>query len=145
MKNILCAIDFSDNSDAVIKQAKQLATYSGAKLWILHVAAPEPDFVGYTVGPSQERDWRALVLKKEHRIIQKYAKQAEEEGIDTSPLLVEGPTVQTILKKIDKFEIDLVVLGTHGHGSLYSMVIGSTSQSLANKCPIPLLMVPSKN
>ena len=72
-------------------------------------------------------------------------RQAEEEGIDTSPLLVEGPTVQTILKKIDKFEIDLVVLGTHGHGSLYSMVIGSTSQSLANKCPIPLLMVPSKN
>ena len=143
MKNILCAIDFSDNSDVVIQQAKQIAKAFSAKLWILHVAAPEPDFVGFAVGPQNERDWRAMVLKKEHRIIQKYALQVEEEGIVVSPLLVEGQTVETILRKIDKFEIDLLVIGTHGHGALYSMVIGSTSKALANKSPIPTLLVPA--
>ena len=95
------------------------------------------------MGPQNERDWRAMVLKKEHRIIQKYALQVEEEGIVVSPLLVEGQTVETILRKIDKFEIDLLVIGTHGHGALYSMVIGSTSKALANKSPIPTLLVPA--
>ncbi|NOR45584.1 MAG: universal stress protein, partial [Candidatus Delongbacteria bacterium] len=55
MKNILAPIDFSDVSEKVIFEAAEFAKAFSCKLWLLHVAAPEPDFVGYTVGPKEER------------------------------------------------------------------------------------------
>jgi len=50
MQNILVAIDFSPISQTVLDAAAKLARSLGSKLWVLHVAAPEPDFVGYDPG-----------------------------------------------------------------------------------------------
>ena len=118
MKNILCAIDFSEFSKELVELAAAQAAAFECKLWLLHVAEPEPDFVGYTIGSKHDRDWRALTLRKEHRMIQDFAKELESRDLDVTPLLVAGPTVETILRKIGKFEIDLVIMGTHGHGPL---------------------------
>ncbi|MDA3884759.1 MAG: universal stress protein [Candidatus Delongbacteria bacterium] len=144
MKNILAPIDFSDVSEKVIFQAAELAKEFSCKLWLLHVAAPEPDFVGYSVGPQEERDWRALTLQNEHRYIQEKALFLEKEGIKVTPLLVEGETISIILGKIDKFDIDMVVMGTHGHGKLYSLIVGSVSQGVLQKTTVPVLLVPAR-
>ncbi|NOR45926.1 MAG: universal stress protein [Candidatus Delongbacteria bacterium] len=144
MKNILAPIDFSDVSEKVIFEAAELAKVFSCKLWLLHVAAPEPDFVGYTIGPKEERDWRALTLHNEHKYIQEKALFLEKEGIQVTPLLVQGVTVDTILKKIDKFDIDMVVMGTHGHGALYSLVAGSVSNGVVQESKVPVMLVPSK-
>ena len=45
----------------------------GSKIWLVHIAAPDPDFVGYEVGPQYIRDHRADELKKEHKLVKKYA------------------------------------------------------------------------
>ena len=50
MKEILAAVDFSDYSDAVVSRAASLALAFGANVTLLHVAAPDPDFVGYGIG-----------------------------------------------------------------------------------------------
>ena len=68
----------------------------------------------------------------------------ENEGIRVTPLLVQGETIATILRKIDKFEIDMVVMGTHGHGKLYSLIVGSVSNGVVQKSKIPVMLVPSK-
>ena len=56
---ILAAIDFSPISDRVLALASELAEKTGASLVVLHAAAPDPDFVGYEVGPQYVRDDRA--------------------------------------------------------------------------------------
>jgi nucleotide-binding universal stress UspA family protein len=144
MENILCPIDFSKITERVIAEAVKISEAFSCKLWLLHVAAPDPDFVGYSVGPQHERDWRALDLRKEHRFIQEQAIAIEKKGIDVTPLLVEGATIETILNKIKKFNIDMVVMGTHGHGSLYSMLMGSVSTGVLKSTKCPILFVPLK-
>ena len=56
MKNIVAAIDFSERSEAVLRIASDHARAFEAHLWLVHVAAPEPGFVGYDGGPQSVRD-----------------------------------------------------------------------------------------
>ena len=49
MKTILVTIDFDKSDQMLIDKAFQMAEVFGSKIWILHIAAPDPDFVGYEV------------------------------------------------------------------------------------------------
>ncbi|GAB5525882.1 MAG: hypothetical protein Roseis2KO_37540 [Roseivirga sp.] len=72
IKQILVAVELTPEDTATLSMAINLAKAFSAKLWLLHVAQPDPEFVGYEVGPQYIRDSRAEELRREHRLIQKY-------------------------------------------------------------------------
>lgn len=141
--NIIVPIDFSDVTERVLREASIAALARGAKIWLLHVAMPEPDFVGFEGGPDVVRDQVAKEFREEHRQVQGYADQLTSEGIDVTALLVQGPTVQTILEEADRHDADLIVMGSHGHGTLYQMIVGSVSEGVLRKTRCPVLLVPA--
>lgn len=53
---ILTAIDLSAASDQVLTAARQQASQTSAEVWLIHVAEPNPAFVGYEAGPQVVRD-----------------------------------------------------------------------------------------
>ncbi len=55
MKNILVGIDFHKETQVLISESAKLAKAFGAKVWLIHVAPPEPDFVGYDVAAIYPR------------------------------------------------------------------------------------------
>jgi len=69
MKNILVSIDFDEHTEQLINRTAELAGKYNSIVWILHVAAPDPDFVGLEVGPQYIRDHKAAELKKEHKLL----------------------------------------------------------------------------
>ena len=143
MRNILAAVDFSPVTKHVIDRAAELARGLGAKLWLVHVAAPEPIFVGYDAGPQTVREHRAVELHAEHRDLQAKAEELRGKGLEATALLVQGPTVETLLAEAERLEIDLFVVGSHGHGRLYDVLVGSTSDGLLRRAGRPVLVVPS--
>lgn len=143
MKNILAAIDFSPVSDAVIEQATGLAEAFGAALWLLHVAAPDPDFVGYEPGPQSVRQSVAAGLHDEHRRLQERSAALRERGVDCTALLVQGSTPDTIVREADRLGVDVVVLGSHGHGVIHRALVGSVSEHVLHHANRPLLIVPA--
>lgn len=140
--NILVCIDFSDSTAKVVSNAEKLAKAVSAKLWILHVAEPEPDFVGYAPGPQYIRDSLAEQFHQEHRQIQEIAEKMREEGLEATALLIQGPTVEVILKTAKKIEADTIVIGTHGKGAVYHLVVGSVSETVIQKAECPIFVVP---
>ncbi len=52
MKNILVTINFDKNEKILLEKSVQFANAFNSKLWLMHIAAPEPDFVGYEIGPN---------------------------------------------------------------------------------------------
>lgn len=84
MKNIVVAVDFSEETERVIEAARELASAFSAKLWLVHAAAPDPDFVGYRAGPQSVRDAVANELREEHRLLQQLADGLRGTGIDTT-------------------------------------------------------------
>lgn len=142
MKNILVTIDFEEKGQILIDKAAEIAAQFNAKLWLVHVAAPDPDFIGYDVGPQYIRDVLAKDLRNEHQLLQEFAKQLKEKNIVSEGLLVQGTTIETIVELTKKLEIDLIVIGKHKHGFFHKMFMVGTEESLVEKSNIPVLIVP---
>jgi nucleotide-binding universal stress UspA family protein len=68
----------------------------------------------------------------------------KEQGLQAEALLVQGPTTETLLEEVERLQIDLIVMGSHGRGGLYKAFVGSVSEQVLDKSPVPVLIVPSK-
>jgi nucleotide-binding universal stress UspA family protein len=141
--NILAAIDFSAVSDEVVALAGRLSRAAGDRVWLLHVAAPDPAFLGWQAGPQSTRDARAEALRSEHRDLQSRAEALRGSGLEATALLVQGGTVETILAEAERLHAELIVVGSHGRGALGRALLGSVSEGLVRRSALPVLVVPS--
>jgi nucleotide-binding universal stress UspA family protein len=139
----LACIDLSESTERVISKVLKISKASSATLWLLHIAEPKPDFVGYDVGPQSVRDSLSEMYHREHRQIQEIAERIRTENIETTALLVQGPTVDTILKEATKIKADMIIVGTHGRGAMYQLLLGSVSEGILHKATCPVLAVPT--
>ena len=142
--NILAPIDFSDATGAVVDQAAKLAKALDAKVWLIHAAVPEPDFVGYEVGPEYIRDSAARHLREEHQKLGEYQEKLRQGDVEVTAMLVPGEATDKILQEARRLEADLIVLGSHGHGALYNLLAGSVCQGVLSKAACPVVIVPSR-
>ena len=142
--SVVVAVDFSTGTDRVLSEAVQVARSRGAAMWLIHVAEPEPDFIGFEAGPDVVRDQVAEESREEHRQLAELAETAREQGVEVTPLLIQGPIVQTILNEAEKHSADMIVMGTHGHGVVYQVLVGSLSEGVIRSATCSVLLVPVK-
>jgi len=142
MKNILVTVEFEEKSNLLLEMATEMALKFNAKVWLVHVAAPEPDFIGYSTGPQYIRDTLAQDLREEHRMIQGFADNMKTKGIDAEGLLVQGATTDVIVEEANKLNVDLIIIGHHKHGFIYNLFMVSTDDSLIENSNIPVLTIP---
>ncbi|MCM8568968.1 universal stress protein [Gramella jeungdoensis] len=142
LKNIMVAVDFNDSIGELMVYAEGLAEKFNSKIWVLHVADPEPDFVGYEPGPQYIRDIKAEEYREEHQNLQEVCKNFINEDIESEALLIQGSTVETVLEEAKKLNIDLLIVGTHKHSFLHNLLQESVSMELIKKAEIPMLTIP---
>ena len=145
MKRIIASVDHSAQTDSVILCATSVAKAFSAQLILLHVADPEPDFVGFAPGPKTVRDARAEKFREHHRDLQRRAKDIQNQGVDAEAFLVQGSTIETILERAEHLQADLLILGSGGHGAVYRTLLGSTSEGVLRRAHIPVLVVPPRH
>ena len=143
MKTILAAVDFSPVTADVVARSAELARAFGAALWLVHVAAPDPDFVGYDSGPQSVRRTVAAELHETHRRLQEQSAALRADGLECTGLLVQGSTPETIVREAERLQADLVVLGSHGYGALRRALLGSVSEHVLHHAHRPLLILPA--
>jgi nucleotide-binding universal stress UspA family protein len=141
----LVAVDLSDLTEIVIEEAQKIAKPLNAKIWLVHIAQPDPEFVGWEAGPQSERDSVASKFHAEHVTLQKYAEELRTDGIDCVALLTQGETVKNILKEAKKLSVDMIIIGSHGKGATMRFLVGSTSEGVLHNSPIPMLIIPTHN
>lgn len=130
LKSILVAYDFSDYSDKALECAIMLAKVFEARIWLIHVADPEPDFVGFGAGPDAVRKNVANELKDDHRRLQLIAEGIEDNDIQITPISIQGSIVETINAQAQKLDADLIVIGHKGKNKLETALIGSVSKQI---------------
>jgi len=151
---LLVGVDLSESTETLVQQAEKLATAVSAKVWLLHVAKPdsadfyiagyEPYTSGLEEDPQSLRDSLAKRFREEHRRIQEIADRLRKAGLDATALLVQGATVETILKEASKLEVNMIVVGSHGQGALYQFLVGSVSEGVLRKSTCPVVVVPTR-
>nr|WP_255702598.1 universal stress protein [Fulvivirga ulvae] len=55
---------------------------------------------------------------------------------------MQGPTVEMLKEEVGKLQIDLLIIGSHKHGLLYEMFVGSTTIDMVKKHSIPMMIIP---
>ena len=65
----------------------------------------------------------------------------EGHGIGASYLSEIGPASDLIARTADAGRYDLLMMGSHGHGALSSLVLGSVANKVLSHCRTPLLLV----
>lgn len=141
MKTIVAAIDFSDATDHVVETAVEQAKAFGAKLHLVHVLEPEPAYTAYGFTPDEFPAMHAF-----HEEARKRATKRLEEvaaGVDgVERHLAEGSPLHALLEYVKKNGIDFVILGSHGHGMVASLLLGSVAEGMVRKAVVPTLIVP---
>lgn len=140
--NVLVAVDFSPVIERQLRVVGRVC--AGADVVVLHVAEPNPAFVGFEGGPGEVRDQIAAEFREEHRAVQALADRLRNDGIDATALLVQGPTAATILEQARRAESDVIVVGSHGRSAVYDLIAGSVSAEVIRKSDVPVLVVPSR-
>ena len=142
MKLLVC-VDLSESTEIIVNKIEGITKAIPAKVWLLHNAVPEPDFVDFKVDPLAARESLAKKFHVEHRQIQELASRMRKAGVETTALLVHGATVDTILKEASDLEVDMIVVGSHGRGAMYQLLMGSVSEAVLHKSRFPVLVVPT--
>jgi len=142
--NILVAVDLSGASQKILKYVKTLASDLSAKVWLLYAEKPDLGFVGFGPGRSQSvSDKVAHDFKEKCEELQHEVDKLQNSGIDVESLLVQGTAVEVILDEANKLNIDLIVVGSHGHGAVYHLMVGSVSEGVLHRSTCPVLVVPT--
>jgi nucleotide-binding universal stress UspA family protein len=160
MKCILVPIDFSDVTPPVIDLARKLAKALDAEIHLVHAkeitAAATPGTLGYglagmpELAPMSGLPVPALepmpeTIPEDEGKTSKLAKWQEEiaqDGIKVSLHEPAGVVAEEILNQADALNADLIVMGTHGHGAMYNLLVGSTTKGVLKHSTRPVLLVP---
>ena len=164
VKHILYATDLSENARYAFAYAVSLANLYGAKITFFHALPDVPPLLDATVvGYVSSDQWegikqqhvqeaqKSLTGKRSDRhaiqeVLHQFSADAKQgpEGNNFESdeiIVVRGNPVELILKTADEKNCDLIVMGTHGHGSLADAMMGSTARRVLRRSRQPVLVV----
>jgi nucleotide-binding universal stress UspA family protein len=137
-KNVLLATDFSPASEQALEYAASLARRYGSTIYLSHIISLD----GY---PMMSPDLAASSLQKMHTEadegFRKLLKSGRLMALPYHALIQEGNLWPAIEESIQKYEIDLLVVGTHGIGAVRKLLLGSGAEELFRKAKVPVLTV----
>jgi nucleotide-binding universal stress UspA family protein len=139
IKNILFATDLSPSSYAALPFAAEFARLYGAKVWGFHVYSPKvyPVPPSLTV-PAPGEGPQEVAQELGGHLAQRLA------GIPQETVIAYGETWSALSSFIEKNNIDLVVMGTHGRRGFGKALLGSVAETVFRQCPCPVLTVGPK-
>lgn len=142
MKTILVPVDFSDVTPALVKTVRQLAEPFKSKIVLLHVAARTVGVATPTIMPVPVG--APVDVEKLQKLLDGVKERFAGSPLDVKTILIDGGIVEAnVLAESESLHADLIVMGSHGHGALYSLLAGSVTGAVIKSAKCPVLVVPS--
>jgi nucleotide-binding universal stress UspA family protein len=155
IKKILYTTDLSRSARYAFSYAASIANPHGAAITFLHVLGPSPadDYVSDLSAYLGNEKWEEIRSKLEEETINdikaridKFCERVTGEkdscAFTVDEILVtSGNPVEEILREAEEGDYDMVVMGTHGHGTLADAMMGSTARRVLRRCSKPVLVV----
>jgi nucleotide-binding universal stress UspA family protein len=146
MKTIVVAVDFSNATAGVLEMACSIAKAFDGRLCLFHVVEPEPSYTAYGFTPDEFPALHAYQEEAKRRANQKLDEllaKVKATLPSASSRIAEGSPLHALLDFVKESRADLVVLGSHGHGAIASLLLGSVAEGMVRKAAVPTLIVPA--
>ncbi len=139
MKRILVATDGSVSSTEAVQFGVELAAEHGAELIFVHVV-PALDVVpsgGFGLSGAFPHE----PTKEDRALLDDAASVAVEHGVVSTTALLRGDTVDEIVAYADTHDVDVIVVGSRGHGAVAATLLGSVSRGVLREARRPVVIV----
>lgn len=146
-RQVVAAVDFSDTSFLALKQAALLADGDGAHLHVLHVHCPPWMWVNYYAYDLKtfpkndyENEYRAILRDQMEAFVAPLREQLPDLEMSTE-VIEHDAYLRSIREFLSKVSADLLVIGTRGHSTIKSLLLGTTAERLLHDSPCSVLTV----
>jgi nucleotide-binding universal stress UspA family protein len=105
---------------------------------LLHAAAPVPPRAAAVL---EKALLAAYYDESSQKVFKPLRSFFAKQGLQASFVSKVGPPAEAIADTARKGKFDLVMLGSHGHGSLGNLVLGSVATKVLAACSTPALLI----
>lgn len=138
IKTLLCPVDFSQMSRAVLDYAVFMAQSHQAQLKLIHVVDQLHGFDSYKI-----LHMTAIEITHE---MERQARTQLKELVATLPIQATfdirfGRAADEIVIQAKEDEVELIVMGSHGRSGISHLLVGSVAESVVRHAPCPVLVV----
>jgi nucleotide-binding universal stress UspA family protein len=143
MKNVLVATDFGEAADTALAYGRELAKRFDATLHVLHVAENVciTAFGAETYAafaPGLQRD----IAESAHRRLEEATIDSDGSGPKTiRAVMTSSSPAFAIIDYASEHGIDLIIMGTHGRGTLGHFLMGSVAERVVRLAGCPVLTI----
>lgn len=139
VQKILVPVDGSGTADNALRYGVEMAGTYHADLYVAVVAD-----IGEAAYPlmqvNLDRNGFASIREKAEAVMERIKKQIPE-TIRFTPIIRTGVPGSVITSLVDEENIDLIIMGNSGKGSLSSFIMGSVSQYVIHHVKVPVLII----
>ncbi|MDR1685904.1 MAG: universal stress protein [Desulfovibrio sp.] len=141
VKNILCPIDFSQNSELAASRAAAAAEAGNAALEFLYVSPLLTDIGGHhEVDIQKLQDMEQHILSSAAASMEKFIK-AHAAGAKAAGKVLPGDPGEVILQRAKEIGADLIVIGTRGRKGFDNILFGSVAEKIVRLATVSVLVV----
>jgi len=137
-QRVAVALDFSGDDEKLLAETLRLIDKAHTEVVLLHVVESP---VARTWGTEGE-DWETL---KDRERLTRLAELISSAGVKTWWLLNSGDPVEGLVKMIEDLEVDMVVVGSHGHSGVADLVHGTVINNLRHRIKARVMIVPLRD
>lgn len=141
-RRIVCGIDFSEASLHAFRYAVHVAAAAGARVTLVHAIEMPPELRERQLVAASDVDAiRSAAESAALQRLQALGPGGDAAHVRISATVLEGRAHRQILKVAADQHADLVVLGTHGRGTVDRWVFGSSTHAVLRDSSCPVLTV----
>jgi nucleotide-binding universal stress UspA family protein len=144
IKNILVAIDFSENSDFAITRAIEITKKTNANLTFLHVVQKKSldNFADNTLKKLLPKGLYLTTEEYKEELVQEKIRSLSRYKLNIEHVVIpKGNPAVKILQYARKNKADLLIMGAHGKYSIRDTFVGTTAEYIAQRTICPVLIV----
>jgi nucleotide-binding universal stress UspA family protein len=142
LRKILVPTDFSTSAKQALDWAASLAEHYQAEIVLLHVLPRASLMWAADLDAEQriEQELAQLWTQTEARL-QQEAAGLQEHGKKVTPLVTRGQPFHEICEVAKGYQVDVIVMGTHGRTGLSHVLLGSVAERVVRHACCPVLTV----
>jgi len=134
-ERILVPLDHSAKDAVALRHAAAVARQHDARLLLLHVED------GATSRVYGERSATAEV-RAGRDYLNSIVNSLEKQSVKSELLIFHSNrAADEIIRAAEQYQVDLIIMGSHGHGRIGDLIYGETIERVRHALPIPLLVV----
>lgn len=135
---ILVVLDATPAAAFALRHAVAYAVDHGSRLTLLTVVAhPRAFVVAAGVLPQS----LAVEMEREAVARQRHVIATLPQGVSVTSIVRHGDAADEILRVVDEQHVDLVCIGAQGRGRVAGALLGSVSQTVVRRSPVPVVML----